>query len=131
MNCIKKYEYIQYKIGDIMIVLSFLSFLILFIYKYLRQETIENYEIILVMLMGINFLFLPLFYMYKYFTSFLTKRNKEKIIIIEHGIVNFNNLVSLNYSLEKLFEEVKKAGFNSFDEVNYAILCDGILSFSN
>lgn len=102
-----------------------------YIYKFIKKEEIKENDILLMMLFSINILFLPLYILFKYSNTLLIKKKKEKSILIKNGVLNFNSLVELNYSLDSLFEEVKKAGFNSFEEVNLAILYDGVISFSN
>ena len=131
MSCIKNYEFIQYKIGDIMIIRTFIYYVIFYLYKRYKKEKIEQVNILLIMLIGINIFFLPLYLIFNYLNKFLIIKEKERSVLIKNGVLNFNNLVELNYSLESLFTEVKKAGFNSFEEVNLAILYDGVISFSN
>lgn len=114
-----------------MIIRSLIYYLLFYLYKRFKKEQISQNNILLIMLAGINILFLPLYLSFDYLNTFLIEKSKEKCILIKNGVLNFNNLVRLNYSLNSLFEEVKKAGFNSFEEVNLAILYDNVISFYN
>lgn len=112
-----------------MIIRSFIIYILVYLYKAYKKETFKMEEFFLIMFMGINLFFIPLYFCFVLFNQFLIKKESETAVLIEHGVLNFNNIVRLNYSLENLFLKTKEAGFNSFEEVNYAVLKDGVISF--
>ena len=112
-----------------MVIRTFLTYSLYYLYKAYKKESISIYERILIMLFGINLWFIPLYYSFLISNNFLISKKEEDAILIKHGTLIFNNIVKLNYSLEELFQKTKEAGFNSFEEVNYAVLKDGVISF--
>lgn len=112
-----------------MIIRTFIIYMLFYLYKAYKKESINNDEMILIILCGINLLFIILIIWFKYLNLFLIKKEEEQAILIKNGVLNFSAIVKLNYSLESLFNETKKAGFNSFEEVDYAVLKNGVISF--
>ena len=119
----------------------FISTLIIFLtYSYFRKKEIKILEIIILLFLfhicilsiylNINIfilllssiLIITIYYFYLYIENkeIINKLPQDKVLI-NRGIINFNELVSSGISYDELMFELKKRGVDNPDQIDYCI----------
>ena len=138
-------------IGDIMFyffIEIMISLIILFLaYSLFNRKEINVLEIIILLLIFnvcifslykelnilytifLSFLILVIYYLYLFLRdkTLNKKLNLEDKVLINRGIVNFQELIKENYSYENLMFNLKKRGINNPSLVDYCIKKDNDL----
>ena len=94
--------------------------ILLFIFNICLYSMYNNLSIINTLFISLIIFISYYLYIFLYTKNILNKVN-EDIILINRGIINFNNLIKENISYDNLIYELRKKGIKSPDLVDYCI----------
>ena len=93
---------------------------LLFIFHLCMYSFLLNINIFIIIISSI--LIISIYYLYLFLEDKeLNKKISKQSVLINRGIINFKELINLNYSYDELLYDLKKKGIDNIDNIDYCI----------